>query len=333
MKSTRRSAPTDVFGTREECDCPSRSGAGFDPQRLIDELTADAVDLVGFEDPLDAEIAGAAFVSIGEMAGEAFQDALVGGFIPRFEARASAEALAMVLAIGSVAEGRAGKAASAAADRLVQAGIPRPGWASELGEPVTVADCWRIIDTQGTASMLACSFHRAGRSHAVVMSVDHRDCGAATGIVLLGVDQLPETLEMMRAGGREGGCEIVQEALDPAELRWQVEAALDARAVHDNDARELGLDDGPVDEDGLPDYRALAVLLRARMNALPRSSKPTAPHGAGDGRRVGLTAVRRSLGRRADRGAARDSSPADCLSTDRGVGVRPAHLQPRCPGA
>jgi len=33
------------------------------------------------------------------------------------------------------------------------------------------------------------------------------------------------------------------------------------------------------------------VLLRARMNALPRSSKPTAPHGAGDGRRVGLTAV------------------------------------------
>lgn len=289
-KSTRRPA-LRLFGTQDECDCPSCSGEDFDPQRLIDELTADAVDLVGFEDPLDAEIAGAAFVSIGEMAGEAFEDALVGGFIPQFEARATTEALAMVLAIGSVAEGRAGKAASAAADRLVQAGIPRPGWAAELDEPVTVADCWSIIDAQGTASMLACSFHRAGRSHAVVMSVDHLDCGAATGIVLLGVDQLPETLEMMRAGARDGGCEIKQEALDPAKLRWQVEAALDARAVHDNDARELGLDAGPVDEDGLPDYRALAVLLRARMNALPGSSKPTAPHGAGDGRRVGLTAV------------------------------------------
>jgi hypothetical protein len=66
MKSTRRSAPPDVFGTREECDCPSCSGEDFNLRRLIDELTADAVDLVGFEDPLDAEIAGAAFVSIGE---------------------------------------------------------------------------------------------------------------------------------------------------------------------------------------------------------------------------------------------------------------------------
>lgn len=304
-KSTRRPALPDLFGTQDECDCPSCSGEDFDPQRLIDELTADAGDLVGFEDPLDAEIAGAAFVSIGEMAGEVFQDALVGGFIPQFEARGSAEALAMVLAIGSVAQGRAGKAASAAADRLVQTGIPRPGWAAELGEPVTVTDCWRIIDTQGTASLLACSFHRAGRSHAVVMSVDHLDCGAATGIVLLGVDQLPETLEMMRAGARDGGCEITQEALDPAELRWQVEAALDARAVHDNDARELGLDAGPVDEDGLPDYRALAVLLRARMNAVPGSSKPTAPHGAGDGRRVGLTAVQ-MLAQRVPCGVARD---------------------------
>ena len=44
----------------------------------------------------------------------------------------------MLLAIGSVAGGRAGKAASAAADRLVEAGVPRPGWAAELGEPVTV---------------------------------------------------------------------------------------------------------------------------------------------------------------------------------------------------
>jgi hypothetical protein len=170
---------------------------------------------------------------------------------------------------------------------------------------VTVTDCWHIIDTQGTASLLACSFHRAGRSHAVVMSVDHLDCGAASGIVLLGADQLPETLEMMRAGARDGGCEIQQEALDPAELRWQVEAALDARAVHDNDARELGLDAGPVDEDGLPDYRALAVLLRARMNAVPGSSKPTAPHGAGDGRRVGLTAVQ-MLAQRVPCGVARD---------------------------
>ena len=72
-------------------------------------------------------------MSIGAVAGESFEEALVGGFIPEFEARASPEALAMLLAIGSVAEDRAGKAASAAADRLVEAGVPRPGWAAELG--------------------------------------------------------------------------------------------------------------------------------------------------------------------------------------------------------
>ena len=157
-------------------------------------MIAAAADLAESEDPLDAELVGATLMSIGARAGEGFEEALIGGFIPEFEARANSEALAMLLAIGSVAEGRAGKEASAAADRLVEAGVPRPGWAAELAEPVTVADCLRLSDSQGTASMLACSFHRAGRSHAVVISVDHLDCGAASDIILLDVDQLPEAL-------------------------------------------------------------------------------------------------------------------------------------------
>jgi hypothetical protein len=121
--STRRPVLPDVFGAPDQCECPTCCGAEVDPRRLIDELTAGAAELVVSEDPLDAEIAGAAFVSIGEIAGEDFQELLVGGFIPEFEARATPEALAMLLAIGSVAQARAGKAALAAADRLVEAGI------------------------------------------------------------------------------------------------------------------------------------------------------------------------------------------------------------------
>ncbi len=290
-KSVRRSTLPDVFGAPDECDCPACSGADFDPQRLIDELIAGAADLVGSSDPLDAEVVGATFLSIGAVAGEAFEEALVGGFIPEFEARASSQALAVLLATGSVAQGRAGKAAWAAAGRLVEAGVARPLWAAELGEPVTVGDCWRLSDSQGTASMLACSFHRAGRSHAVVMSVDHDDCGAAGDILLLDVDQLPEALEMMRAGGRDSGFEITTEALDAAEFRWQVEKALDARAVHDSDLPDEDMSDLPLDEDG-PGYPALAVLVRARMNALPAPSKPAAPHGDEGEGRVGLTALR-----------------------------------------
>jgi hypothetical protein len=308
-KSTRPSARSDLFGGPDQCDCPACSGEDFDPQELIDELIAGAAELVESEDPLDAEIAGAAFVSIGAIAGEEFEEALVGGFIPEFEARANAEALAMVLAIGSVAGDHVGKAASAAADRLVQAGIPRPGWAAELGEPVTVTDCWRLVDAQHTASMLVCLFHRAGRSHTVVMSVDHLDCDAAGDLLLFPVDQqvtalgMPATvLEMMATNGRDSGVELMKEALDPAEFRWQVETALDARAVHDSDEAELGTYDAPDDDDDLPDYRALAVVLRARMNALPASGKPPAPHGDGDDHRGRLSPVG-LLARLADNGA------------------------------
>jgi Plasmid pRiA4b ORF-3-like protein len=120
--------------------------------------------------------------------------------------------------------------------------------------------------------------------------VDHLDCGAAAQLVLLGADHLPEALETMRDGGVDG-VEITKEALDAAELRWQVENALDARAVHDSDQAYPGTDDIPVDEDGPPDYPALAVLLRARMNALPVPSKPTTPHEDAEDRRAGLTAL------------------------------------------
>jgi hypothetical protein len=279
-----------VLSAPVDCDCPACSGADFDPRQVIEEMIAAAADLTESEDPLDAELVGATVMSIGAGASESFQEALIGGFIPEFQARANSEALALLLAIGSVAEGQVGQEASAAAARLVQAGVPRPGWAAELGEPVTVADCLRLSDAQGTASMLACSFQRAGRSCAVVISVDHQDCGAAESIVLLDEEGLPEALEMMRAIGRDDGLDITTQGLDAAEFRWQVENALDARAVHDSALTVEEIDDMAIDEDG-PVYPALAVLMRARMNALPMPNRPAAPHGGEDAGRVRLAAT------------------------------------------
>ena len=138
--------------------------------------------------------------------------------------------------------------------------------------------------------MLACSFHRAGRSRAVVISVDHQDCGAAGAIVLLDLDQLPAALQTMRANGHNDGLQITTEALDAAEFRWQVEKALDARAVHDSALSAEEIDGIAIDEDG-PVYPALAVLMRARMNALPMPNKPAAPHGDEDAGRVRLAAM------------------------------------------
>jgi Plasmid pRiA4b ORF-3-like protein len=278
-KSARPPVALDLFSAPDTCDCPACSGEDFDPRRLIDEVLTGAADLVTSADPLEAEIAGSVFVSIGALADEEFTEALVAAFIPEFEARACPEAVAMLLAIGSVAPDRVGKTASAAADRLVEAGLPRPGWAGELGQPVTADECWRLSEPAGTGSMLACSFHRAGRSHAIVLSVDDLDCGAATDILLLEADQLPQALEMMRSQARAGGVEITTEPLDPPELRWQIENALDARAVHDSDGDERDIDELPIDdEDGMPGYPALAPLLRARMRTLPAPNKAPAAH-------------------------------------------------------
>jgi hypothetical protein len=269
---------TAEFDPSDGCDCPACSGEGFDLGRMIDELTAELSEV---EDPLDAEMAGALFVSSGAGLGAAFEQALLNGFVPEFEARATAGTLAMLLSIAEVAPGESGKAAAAAADRLAAKGVARPQWAAVLNEPVTVTDCVRVHDMQGAASVLACTFHRGDRSHAFVVSVDELECGAACSIVLVDADQVPDVLDSVQAGAGEDGFDIVKEALDPAEFRWHVENALDARAVHEGERTDDSL---PTDADDIAEYAPLAALLRARIATLPAPDKPPAPHRDGDDR-------------------------------------------------
>lgn len=287
-KNTRRSVQPSVrfdtkgFESRDLCGCPACAGAEVDLGEVIDELTG---ELIEFQDALDAELAGAAFVSVGTAIGADFEQALIEGLVPEFEARATAGSLAMLLSIAAIAPRESSKAASAAAVRLAGAGVALPSWAAELDDPIGVTDCVRLHDTQGIASVLAGSFHRGTRSHAFVVTVDDLDCGAASDIFVLDPDGLPQALDDLQASGRDDGLEIVREALDAADFRWHVENALDARATHDGDRLEDSL---PADEDG-PGYPALALLLRARVANLPAPDKPAAPHrGAGGGNLAAL---------------------------------------------
>jgi hypothetical protein len=248
-------------------------------QDLVDGLVSGAADLLTAEDPLDLELFGAAFLSAGDLAGEGFAEALSEGIVPALAELATPESLAVLLALDAV---DGSPAAAAAVGRLVNAGVPAPAWTNELREPVQVGQCRRFVDSDGSASMLLCSFDRAGRSHGFVVHVDHTDCDAAAEIVLFPAEVLDQVVDTIREDGRRSGLKIIVEALEPAEFRWQVERALEARAVHDREdggpelAEELG------DEDG-PGYHPLAALLQARMRALPEPSRPPAPHGEGDG--------------------------------------------------
>ncbi|MFI5892559.1 plasmid pRiA4b ORF-3 family protein [Actinoplanes sp. NPDC051513] len=262
--------PPLVPGT---CDCPACSGEDFDPQQLIDGLVAGGAELLEADDPLEAELFGATFLAAGSVAGDGFADAFADGIVPAVAAQAGRQSLAVLIALGALDDG---PAAADAAARLMSAGVPSPAWASELGEPVRVGPCRRFTDPDDTASMLVCTFDRGGRSHGFLIHVDHTDCHAAVNIMLVPAEILGDVLDTIRTNGRHTGLKIEAEDLLPAEFRWQVERALDARAVHDADLGPEALEED--DDENAPGYHQLAVLLRARMRALPEPPRPPAPH-------------------------------------------------------
>ncbi|HEY5857304.1 MAG TPA: hypothetical protein VIW24_25550 [Aldersonia sp.] len=194
-------------------------------------------------------------------------------FIPIIEERGTAVALALLLALASVAEDEVAAPADAAADRLVATGIQPPRWAAGFDEPVTSTGHRRLeLPDHGTV-LLACEFHRGRSTQPILVNVDDVAGWIASDIALL-AEPLPKALDLVAKAIRDGGGEVITEDLDAAEFRWQVEDALDARL-------ELDLDDGFVDdmddEDG-PGYYPMALFLRRRLEALPKSDKPAAPH-------------------------------------------------------
>jgi hypothetical protein len=270
------------------CDCPNCTG---DPSAAIDlsppgdqgefaaQLMKDAAHLVECVDPLEAQLAGGMFVAMDGVAAWSAQASLIGSVVPLLEAQATVEALALLTAIGSVAPDPGGKDAMAAADRLAEAGISRPRWVAELGEPVIASDCVRLMDRYGHAWALGCRLHRAGRSHAVVIGVGPDECGEASQIVVADPENLPDVIASVKSLAREDRVRLREDALDPADFRWEVEKALDARAVHDAED-PAGLE-VLTDEDG-PPYEVLAPVLLEWISRLPDPGRPPARHRDGD---------------------------------------------------
>ncbi|MFC4080227.1 plasmid pRiA4b ORF-3 family protein, partial [Amycolatopsis samaneae] len=297
-KTKAQRFPLTVVPPVGECDCPQCTGEGIDPEALIKGLAAVGEDLLAEEDPLHAEVTGALVLANSRLGGDAvelFADSL----FPAIEAEASPGALALLLAVGAVGDGSLGEAASAAAARLVGAGVPEPRWAAELAEPVTVSACKRLGDTLGLVTVFVCVFHRAGRPHGFVITVDSGDCGAAGEIMLAEEHDVPVVVDSLRADCTGAGLEFVEEDLDPADFRWRVENALDAREVHDGDPlAELLMGDEPDEDAELPAYSANAMVVRGRLRGLPESPKPKTPHPAdcGDSVSYPTSAPVRDLG-------------------------------------
>lgn len=256
----------------EPCDCPACTGGEFDPQELIDDLIADAAELLTVDDPLDAELFGASLLAVNDLAGEEFAAVFAEGLA----AVGPEKSLAVLLALDSVAEEKPG---AADITRLTAAGVPAPRWGAELGEPAKLDLCLRVAEADGRSSVLLCSFVRAGRGHGFVVYVDHTDCDAAADVMLVSGDGVDEIIETIEADARRAGVPMRSEAIAAPEFRWQVERALEARAVHDQELDEEELTEDLGDDEGVG-YLPMAILLAARIRTLPEPARPPAPHGS-----------------------------------------------------
>lgn len=247
---------------------------------MLTDLVEDASALAEVDDPLEAELAGALFVAMSRAGGEEMMAAFAGAFIPAIEARGTRAALTMLTAIGAVggeAEKPVIEAARTAAARMRANGVPAPSWADDLTQPLTSGPFTRMHDDQDIMSVLIGAFQRAGRDHALMITVDHQHCGAAEQIYLLDAEELPTAVTAIHHGARQDGVNIRTKKLSAPEFHWYVEQALEARAVHDGEDGPNG--DAPVDpdliddEDG-PGYAPLAVLTRSRLETLPPARRP-----------------------------------------------------------
>ena len=276
-KNARRSGDlTVVRGTPGTCDCPVCSGEDTEPAEL-DDLLRQVESVAAGDDAVDAELAGAMFVAIVTGGGNELTPIVVDDFIPRIEAKRNSGALTLLLAIASVtshAQKRLATVASAAADRLLAAGIPQPGWIDQLAEPVRVGDCQRLYDNEEGTSVLVVPFWRGERGHAFFILIHEMDYAGAD-ILLLDDTDLSAALDDIRAGARGDGLDLKAQTLDPAELRWYAEQALDARAADETVLMaDLAWSMSEEDDDEGPPTAALAVLLRRRLADLPKARKP-----------------------------------------------------------
>jgi hypothetical protein len=267
----------------DPCDCPActgeEAGEEVDIEAMLTGLRAASSELLGDIDPIEPELLAALFLSAGDVADEdaagQFSEAFTHDVVPLLAAAGDPSSLALLTSfelVGGSAE------AGRAARQLVADAVAEPAWAAEAREPLTTRQVL-TFRAGSDASILICTFDRAGRRHGFVVQIDHAECFAATHIMLVGTEVLDQVIADLPGQTMRGGRKVVEQRLTPEEFRWEIERALDARAVHDEENGPQPED--PDDEGGL-DYYTAATLLRSRMRTLPEPTRPPAAHGEDD---------------------------------------------------
>ena len=248
-----------------------RRGAAPPPNALFAELLRAARELLAVRSPLDAELMVSELLGTwwGQRGGgrrAATVEQLVGeGLVDYAGEQRSPAALALLSGIACLGTSRQAAKAERAALELIEAGVPRPGWAQHLGA-VTPAECYVNPDELGDTDEVICVFSYAGEEpHALVSVVDYNADGMikdgwVTSRVSKLLDHCREISSQRGVKGREGvqGSEARHafRQVDAGQARHMLETAL---TVTDSVA-------DPSVSDSFASYHAF---IRARIRALP----------------------------------------------------------------
>ena len=248
-----------------------RRGAAPPPNALFAELLRAARELLAVRSPLDAELMVSELLGTwwGQRGGgrrAATVEQLVGeGLVDYAGEQRSPAALALLSGIACLGTSRQAAKAERAALELIEAGVPRPGWAQHLGA-VTPAECYVNPDELGDTDEVICVFSYAGEEpHALVSVVDYNADGMikdgwVTSRVSKLLDHCREITSQRGVKGREGGegseARHAFRQVDAGQARHMLETAL---TVTDSVA-------DPSVSDSFASYHAF---IRARIRALP----------------------------------------------------------------
>lgn len=248
--------PEEIIGRLIE------SGALPSPTEALAEMLASWKPLLRrTSTALDAELMGAEFLGLLDAMApnvEDLPDMLI-DLVGQAERSGAPEALAMLRVMAVLGPEAVRPTASAAADRLVSAGVVDPVWARELGRP-EVRACFGYGDGGlGSQESVAVTFRYGRREHALVVLIDH-DLGG--GVKDCFPTDRPDRIRV-----------DFQQAAHQFGLDFQDYTPAQAHEVL---SRALAVRPCPVEPDQLDDVHDYLDLLRARMTVL-------ADHGSGRG--------------------------------------------------
>lgn len=228
--------------------------APIEPANAFGVVLSEAHDVLAhIHGPVDAELWGSDM--IGALSADAAAEpdvmaALAASVVPAAEASGTPEALALLRIFGALGSPELRTAATEAAQRLTEAGVPDPGWAAAIGSPA-VGKCWHYSDIGGRQESVTVTFGYADAEHALSVLIDHGKGGKLKDVWVGDAAGLLDKTFL----AAENDPLVVFEAIGTADARDRLE-------------RAIGAGESPEKSDEAADLTAHRALLHARVRFL-----------------------------------------------------------------